>query len=165
MKNCDTIYVTKTFCFDMAHALVNYDGPCRNIHGHTYHLRVTVSGTALQEPGHPKDGMLVDFSELKSIVNQQVIHFFDHALVLNANSPHRVMEVLQQQHEKIHLLPYQPTCENLLLDIRNRLLPYFQGLCRLYALRLDETPTSYAEWINRPLEQELLYGYWPGQKV
>ena len=58
------IRVTKEFSFEMAHALTNYDGPCRNIHGHSYRLFVTVSGIPSDDPRDPRNGMVIDFSEL-----------------------------------------------------------------------------------------------------
>ena len=79
----------------MAHALLGYDGPCRNIHGHTYYLSVTVIGEPQQDASDPKLGMVMDFSDLKKIVNEKVICVFDHVLVLNekttlSGNPHAV---------------------------------------------------------------------------
>ena len=142
----DKVRVTKKFTFDMAHALYGHDGPCRNIHGHTYHLSVTIMGVPLSEEGASKDGMVMDFTDLKKLIQQEILHYFDHALVLNGNSPHKNQEVLYQQFTKILLVPFQPSCENLLIEIKNRLLRFFDTKHQLVAIRLDETPTSYAEW-------------------
>ena len=95
------IRVTKKFTFDMAHALYGYDGPCRNIHGHTYHFSVTLIGEAIQDNTLPKNGMVIDFTELKHIVSENVIQIFDHALVLNANSPHSKLNELKDTFEKV----------------------------------------------------------------
>jgi 6-pyruvoyltetrahydropterin/6-carboxytetrahydropterin synthase len=67
----------------MAHALKGYDGPCRNIHGHSYELYVTVIGKPLNDAGSPKNGMLMDFGDLKKIVRKCIVEEFDHGLVLN----------------------------------------------------------------------------------
>lgn len=145
MKN--KIRVTKKFTFDMAHALYGHDGPCKNIHGHTYHLSVTLLGETINDDTSPKNGMVIDFGELKSLLKKNIIDVFDHALVLNGDSPYKNLEVLHQQFDKIILTPFQPTCENLLIDIKNRIENSFtQGNIKLIGLRLDETPTSYAEW-------------------
>ena len=133
----------------MAHALYGHDGPCKNIHGHTYHLAVTLIGKAIQENNHPKDGMVVDFSDLKKMIHEAVIMHLDHALVLNDNAPHKGLEILHQQYDKIMLVPFQPSCENLIVEIKNRLLLAFKGQTfHLHSIRLDETPTSYAEWFS-----------------
>lgn len=143
----EIIRVTKTFTFDMAHALYNHDGLCRNIHGHTYHLAVTLIGKAIQEHGHPKNGMIIDFGDLKKTVHEKVMSRFDHALVLNSAAPHPALEILHQQYDKIILLPFQPSCENLILEIKNSIEPLFlHERYRLHSLKLHETPTSYAEW-------------------
>lgn len=140
------VRVTKSFSFDMAHALYGYDGPCKNIHGHTYHLYVTVLGPVNNNPISPKIGMVVDFADLKKVVKEFVTDVFDHALVLNANSPHKNIEGLDTHFEKIIYLPYQPTCENLLVDFLTRIKNGLEPGIFVCSLRLDETPTSYAEW-------------------
>ena len=78
------IRITKKFSFEMAHALYNYDGLCRNIHGHTYKLEVTLLGEAQKNAGQPKDGMVMDFGALKKLVNKKIVHVFDHALFKNS---------------------------------------------------------------------------------
>lgn len=64
------IRVTKKFHFEMSHVLHQYDGLCRNIHGHTYNMEVTLLGEPRNEPDHPRDGMVVDFGRLKKIVKK-----------------------------------------------------------------------------------------------
>src|SRR5665811_2143363 len=78
------IRVTKRFYFEMAHALYQYDGLCQNIHGHSYNLEVTLTGETKKQPGHPKDGMVLDFGGLKKIVKSQIVDRFDHALMVNS---------------------------------------------------------------------------------
>jgi 6-pyruvoyltetrahydropterin/6-carboxytetrahydropterin synthase len=64
------IRVTKEFSFEMAHALWNYDGPCRNVHGHSYRLFVTLTGTPAIDQQNPKNGMVIDFTDNKNIVKK-----------------------------------------------------------------------------------------------
>lgn len=143
----DEVRVTKMFSFDMGHALMGYDGPCKDIHGHTYHLHVTVAGVPMQSSGHPKDGMVVDFGHIKEIVNAQIIQVFDHALVLNQNLTNEQKKMIQGVTDKVLFVPFQPSCENLLLAYKQILQPAFEEKgFTLFALRLYETPTSYAEW-------------------
>ncbi|MCC6373162.1 MAG: 6-carboxytetrahydropterin synthase [Bacteroidia bacterium] len=140
------IRVTKRFTFDMAHALYGYDGPCKNIHGHTYHLSVTLLGIPIEESLNPKQGMVIDFTDFKKIIKTKITDVFDHALVLNANSPHAQIQGLESNFEKIIYSNFQPTCENLLIDFLNRIRTEFPPSLIIHSLRLDETPTSYAEW-------------------
>jgi 6-pyruvoyltetrahydropterin/6-carboxytetrahydropterin synthase len=130
----------------MAHALYGHDGPCKNIHGHTYHLEVTILGTPLSKPGDPHNGMVLDFSDLKTLVEREIVQHFDHALVLNEDSPHKELHGLREQFEKVIFLPVQPTCENLLVAFKNRLQHFFDAHHQLIGMKLRETPKSYAEW-------------------
>lgn len=142
------IRVTKVFTFDMAHALHGYDGLCKNIHGHTYRLSVTLIGKTIQEEGHAKQGMVIDFSDFKKIVKEKVVDVFDHTLVLNANSPHAKIQGLADNFERLILTDYQPSCENLLIDILSRINANLPSNVELCNVRLEETPTSYAEWFK-----------------
>ena len=138
------IRITKEFKFEMAHALHGYDGLCKNIHGHSYRLWVTIRGEASQQKGHKKDGMLMDFDVLKSFVKPEIIDKYDHSLVLNANSPHA--EIDFSAFEKVFFLPYQPTSENLVLDFALQIKRKLPLGVELYKVVLSETATSFAEW-------------------
>lgn len=144
--NKHNIRVTKKFTFDMAHALFGYDGPCKNIHGHTYTLSVTLIGTVINNELNPKNGMVIDFSDFKNLVKENVIDVFDHSLVLNSNSPHANLNDLKINFDKINYVPYQPSCENLLIDFLNRISSNITGEITVKSIKLEETPTSYAEW-------------------
>ena len=138
------IRVTKLFTFDMAHALYGYDGPCKNIHGHTYHLEVTLIGYPYDDS--TKEGMVIDFGDLKKIVKREIVEKFDHALVLNESAPYVTSELLNQEFENVIIVPYQPTCENLLLHFLENIKNLFPKEVQLCKVVLRETPTSFAEW-------------------
>lgn len=154
MINKSVIRLTKQFSFETAHALWNYDGPCSNIHGHSYILFVTVKGVAVEDPENPKQGMLLDFSELKKIVNTQVVDVFDHALIVNGNTPHRKLSGNPDLAARVMAVDYQPTCENMVVDIAARISRSLPERVQLYSLKLHETATSFVEWFaddNRPI--------------
>ena len=138
------IRITKEFKFEMAHALHGYDGLCKNIHGHSYKLFVTVKGEIKNDKGNAKDGMVLDFDILKSIVKPEVINKYDHSLVLNANSPHSEIDL--SAFEKVFFLPYQPTSENLVTDFALKIKSKLPKGVELYKVVLSETATSFAEW-------------------
>ena len=138
------IRITKEFKFEMAHALHGYDGLCKNIHGHSYKLWVTVRGVVRKEKGHKKDGMVMDFDVLKSIVKPEIIDKYDHSLVLNANSPHANIDL--SAFEKVFYLPYQPTSENLVADFTLKIKSKLPPGVELTKVVLSETATSFAEW-------------------
>ncbi len=92
------IRITKHFDFETAHALYGYDGKCKNIHGHSYQLFVTVIGTPIDDANHVKNGMVMDFGDLKKIVKSEIVDSFDHGIVLNANSPHKELAERIKSH-------------------------------------------------------------------
>lgn len=140
------IRITKEFSFEMAHALYGYDGPCKNVHGHSYQLSVTLLGIPNEDPNDVKFGMVMDFSDLKTIVKREVIDVFDHALVVNGNTPHAQLADQKQWAEKIILANYQPSCENLLLDFIEKIKVHLPSNITLISAKLRETATSFAEW-------------------
>ncbi len=141
------IRITKHFDFETAHALYGYDGKCKNIHGHSYQLYVTVIGTPINDTNHVKNGMVLDFGDLKKIVNEEIVHIFDHATVLNKNSPHRELaEKIKPHSPKVLLVDYQPTSENMLLDFAKKISDKLPNSVTLHSLKLYETNNSYAEW-------------------
>lgn len=128
----------------MAHALYGYDGLCKNIHGHSYRLWVTLRGPVLEEHGHEKDGMVLDFGLLKRLVKPHIIDKYDHSFVLNANSSHANIDL--SAFEKVYLLPYQPTSENLVNDFVSIIKNQLPENIELYKVVLSETANSFAEW-------------------
>ena len=145
MNSGTSVRVTKRFHFEMAHALRCHDGLCAHIHGHSYVLDVTLVGRPRREDGHPKDGMVIDFSELKKLVNAAVVERYDHALVLHEKD----RDQASSGHElfgRTLFTPWQPSCENVLLDIVERLRNALPTDAMLHAVRLQETATSWADW-------------------
>ena len=141
------IRLTKEFSFESAHALDGYDGLCREIHGHSYRLFVTIKGEPSGNEGDPKLGMVMDFGDLKRIVNGEIVERLDHSFVLRDSEQNvELREMLGAKFNKVVLVDYQPTCENMLSDFAERLRRALPSHIELYSLRLHETATSYAEW-------------------
>lgn len=140
------IRLTKEFSFEAAHALGGYDGPCREIHGHSYRLFVTIKGEPSTDPMNPKQGMVMDFGVLKKIVHEEIISRFDHALVLRSTADKELLKLLTVQFDNLIEVDYQPTCENMLDDFARRIIGRLPEGVTLHSLRLHETASSYAEW-------------------
>jgi 6-pyruvoyltetrahydropterin/6-carboxytetrahydropterin synthase len=140
------IRVTKEFTFEMAHALLGYDGSCKFVHGHSYGLSVTVIGKPIENTSDPKLGMVIDFGDLKRIVKYTVVDVFDHALVLNIKTPHEHLKESNDLFDKLILVNYQPTSENLVSDFAARISQDLPRDLKLFSLKLRETANSYAEW-------------------
>jgi 6-pyruvoyltetrahydropterin/6-carboxytetrahydropterin synthase len=140
------IRVTKEFPFEMAHVLWNYDGPCRNVHGHSYRLFVTIIGRPSLDPESPKNGMVIDFTELKRIIRQEIISIYDHSVVLSSNFDKKKLEAFSSMFGNTVIVDYQPTCENLVADFASKISTHLPEGISLFSLKLYETATSYAEW-------------------
>lgn len=142
-----TIRITKLFSFETGHALFGYDGKCKNVHGHSYKLSVTVIGKPITDAQHVKHGMVIDFSDLKKIVKEEIIDVFDHATVFNQNTPHvELAKMLESKGHNVILVNYQPTSEMMLVDFAKKIKPRLPQNIKLQTLKLQETATSYAEW-------------------
>lgn len=142
-----TIRITKQFEFETGHALYGYDGKCRNVHGHSYKLSVTVIGTPSSDKNDVKYGMVIDFKDLKRIVKDEIVNKFDHATVFNKNTPHiELAHELEKRGHSIILVDYQPTSEMMIIDFAQKINAKLPGHIKLHSLRLQETGSSHAEW-------------------
>ena len=137
--------LTKIFHFEMAHAIHGYSGSCKNIHGHSYELHVTVSSATNEADFIPAPGFLIDFKEIKKLVTELVINRLDHQLVLSQDYV-KINKKSYSSSENLISFDAEPTAENLLIYIRNLLKKKLPENVRLTHLKLFETKDSYAEW-------------------
>ena len=141
------VRVTKQFKFETGHAIYGYDGLCKNVHGHSFKLDVTIIGQPINDPDHVKNGMVIDFGDLKAIVNKEIVQPFDHATVLNVKSPHKeIADEMVSRGHKILRVSSQPTCEMMIIDFALKLKAKLPNHLKLYSLKLRETDTAFAEW-------------------
>lgn len=141
------IRITKQFDFETGHALYGYDGKCRNVHGHSYKLSVTVIGTPISDTKDVKYGMVIDFKDLKKIVKEEIVNKFDHATVFNKNTPHlELANELANRGHNVILVDYQPTSEMMIIDFAKKIKAKLPEHIKLHSLKLQETGTSHAEW-------------------
>lgn len=141
------IRITKQFSFETGHALYGYDGKCKNVHGHSYRLDVTVIGKPIEDTGHVKFGMVIDFGDLKTIVKHEIVDVFDHATVFNKNTPHvELARELSNRGHNVLLVDYQPTSEMMVIDFARKIKKHLPENIKLHSLKLQETATSFAEW-------------------
>jgi 6-pyruvoyltetrahydropterin/6-carboxytetrahydropterin synthase len=143
----DKIRITKQFTFETGHALYGYDGKCRNVHGHSYKLSVTVIGYPIADTSNVKLGMVIDFGDLKKIVKEEIVDPFDHATVFNKNTPHmELAKELKDRGHKVILADYQPTSENMVIDFATKIKARLSKEIQLHSIKLRETDTAFAEW-------------------
>ena len=128
----------------MAHAIHGYPGKCRDIHGHSYELHVTV--TSDTHDGYlTSPGFIIDFKWLKHIINECIIRQFDHKLLL---SKIYLEERLPNLAENLVIWEVEPSAENILVYIQSILTKKLPASVKLVKLKLFETSDSYAEWVE-----------------
>lgn len=137
----EKVELTRKFTFEMSHSLRGYDGLCRNIHGHSYKLYVTVEGEPSRDESSPKLGMVIDFSDLKSIVNTLIVDRLDHSYVVRKGGD---VEQLKAEGHRVIETDYQPTCENMVIDFARMIAPKLPKGVILKEIKLYETENSYA---------------------
>ncbi|WP_239351174.1 6-carboxytetrahydropterin synthase QueD [Snodgrassella communis] len=136
--------IAKEFQFDACHMLDGHQGKCHNLHGHTYRLIVEVS-SPLQPQGSSKE-MVMDFADIKTIINQHIISQLDHAYLYdeNNNNERKIAALLKQMQRKVFAFPCRTTAEGISRFIFNQLTAYLP----VSKITLWETPTSYCEYQN-----------------
>ena len=134
------ITVTKTVKFDAAHVLTNHQGLCKNLHGHTYRVDVSVT----QAEGDERD-MVIDFKDLKKIASEVICDRFDHAFVYNTASAgeREIAAVVEKNGMRTVAIPFRSTAENLAKLFFGDLKPRIPGLS---AVTVWETADSSAEY-------------------
>lgn len=119
----------------------------KNVHGHSYKLSVTVIGQPIADNTNVKFGMVIDFSDLKKIVKEEIVDVFDHATVFNKNTPHvELAKELEDRGHNVLLVNYQPTSEMMVIDFAEKIKTRLPKNIKLHSLKLQETETSFAEW-------------------
>ncbi len=133
------ITVTKTIRFDAAHILTNHQGLCKNLHGHTYRVDVSVA----QAEGDESD-MVIDFKDLKRIATEVVCERFDHAFIYNTRSEgeREIAQVVERHGMRTVPIPFRSTAENLAKMFFGELKPRIPGLS---SVKVWETADSCAE--------------------
>lgn len=132
--------VTKSVKFDAAHILTNHQGLCKNLHGHTYRVDVSVT----QPDDDPRD-MVIDFKDLKSVATSIICDRFDHAFIYSTASEgeSEIASVVEKHGMRTVALPFRSTAENLARYFFGELKPRIPGLV---SVKVWETADSCAEF-------------------
>jgi 6-pyruvoyltetrahydropterin/6-carboxytetrahydropterin synthase len=136
--------VTKIFRFELAHAIHGYEGLCKNIHGHSYILHVTVGTKNNSDQYLPNTGFIIDFKDLKRIIREAVVSPFDHGLILSED--YLAQHPDMRNMSNLHVWKMEPSVENILLYIKREIENKFPNQIELVKLKLYETSDSYAEF-------------------
>ncbi|WP_149847112.1 6-pyruvoyl trahydropterin synthase family protein [Paenibacillus sp. 37] len=134
------VSVCKIFQFDTSHQLIGHNGKCANVHGHTYKLEVVIKGVPHNFEDTSNEGFVMDFSDLKKIVNDLIVDKFDHSFIASGNEP--VLKTLIETGSKVCIIGCRTTAENLCMYICYKLM---KANIPVWSIKLWETQTSWAE--------------------
>lgn len=139
MNTVNVIEIAKEFHWEMGHRLPFHEGGCRNVHGHSYRMRVSVSGTL------DSNGMVVDYFDLRRILDP-VIDRIDHAFLCD-RSDAVMLAFLEENNLKRVVVDFPSTAENIALWLLGQVAQELQGYENIaeIAVRLHETENTYAE--------------------
>ncbi len=131
--------VTRRIDFCYGHRLLNYDGKCKNLHGHNGRAEIAIASETLDDLG-----MVLDFSEIKRVVTHWVDETLDHRMILHRDDP--AVTMMRELGEPMHLLDTNPTAENIAKLIGD--FAVSQGF-PVVQVDLWETRACYATWVNK----------------
>ena len=144
-----TTCITRRLEFDAGHRIPNHSGQCKHLHGHRYAIEVTLTGEITDSPGQPDDGMVLDFGDIKRLMNQYIVEPWDHAFLVAQEDVDLVTFLNSLPNHKTVVMEYVPTIENLANAAYVILAPVFaqafSNRLKLSALRMYETPNCWAD--------------------
>lgn len=132
--------ITKEYKTETAHRLMDYDGKCSHIHGHSYRWEVTITG------GLSYNGMVMDFKDLKKIMDK-IIGPFDHALVLRGDDPmlDTIPKATNGERQRLIIMSKNPTAENMGCVVVEGISALLPDDLSLYSVKVHETTSCFAE--------------------
>jgi len=147
--------ITKRLEFDAGHRIPQHKSQCRNLHGHRYALEITLEGEPVNDPGSSDHGMLMDFTDVKTIAKEHLVDLWDHAFLVHDGDTLIRGLLAQIPGHKTVVVDRVPTAENLVAIAFGILDPLyterFGNYLKLRRLRLYETPTAWADFDRKPL--------------
>lgn len=143
------MFITRRIEFDAGHRIPDHKSQCQHLHGHRYALEITLAGEIIRQEGDAANGMVMDFSEIKTLAHKHLIDLWDHAFLVYAGDTPIVDFLKSLPNHKTVVLDCIPTAENLAEKAFSMLdavfLDTFGNHLRLERVRLFETPNCWAD--------------------
>lgn len=143
------MHITRRLEFDAGHRIPDHQSQCRHLHGHRYAIEITLSGDIIQASGQADNGMVLDFSEVKSLAKRHLVDAWDHAFFAYRGDRAIVDFLATLPGHKTVLLDSIPTAENLAAIAYATLAEVYRdsygNRLRLERVRLFETPNCWAD--------------------
>ena len=131
--------IAEEFKWEMGHRLPFHDGPCKNLHGHTYRMRIEIEGELMQ------NGMVLDYYDLKQMV-MPILEELDHSFIVDSTDQ-VMIDFLESNEMKHKIIDYFSTAENLTTLMIDQIVPKLKEHKNISSLtlRLNETEDVYSE--------------------
>jgi 6-pyruvoyltetrahydropterin/6-carboxytetrahydropterin synthase len=141
--------ITRRLEFDAGHRIPDHKSQCRHLHGHRYVIEITLSGEVIDKDGDSANGMVMDFSDVKTLAKEHLVDQWDHAFLAYKNDK-AIVDFLQTLPDhKTVILDSVPTAENLAQIAFQRLDSVYRDTygnqLKLVRVRLYETPNCWAD--------------------
>ncbi|MHA1829438.1 MAG: 6-pyruvoyl trahydropterin synthase family protein [Candidatus Heimdallarchaeaceae archaeon] len=149
--------IVKEIQWDMGHRITNHDSVCRNLHGHRYKAEICVEGKLVNTKGSSREGMVIDFGDVKKIAMKHIHDVLDHGFMVWKKDKLLVNFFKKNEGLKHIIVPFVPTSENIaawiFLTLDKHLKDRFKTDLKLYSIKLWETPTSSALCTRKDIEK------------
>jgi 6-pyruvoyltetrahydropterin/6-carboxytetrahydropterin synthase len=144
--------ITTRLEFDAGHRIPNHKSQCKNLHGHRYAIEITLSGDIIKSENASENGMVMDFSDVKSIAKTAVVDVWDHAFLVYQYDA-EVLDFLNTlPNHKTVIFPTVPTAENMASEafkiLKSKYQDTYGNHLKLEKVRLYETPNNWADALS-----------------
>lgn len=141
--------ITTRLEFDAGHRIPHHKSQCKNLHGHRYAIEITLSGDIINHENTSDNGMVMDFSDVKTIAKTSLVNLWDHAFLVYQNDTEVLNFLNSLPNHKTVIFPTVPTAENMAQEAFNILNAQYKDTfgndLKLDQVRLYETPNNWAD--------------------
>lgn len=143
------MHITTRLEFDAGHRIPSHKSQCKNLHGHRYAIEITLSGDIIKQENASENGMVMDFSDVKSIAKSAVVDVWDHAFLVYQHDTDVLNFLNSLPNHKTVIFPTVPTAENMASEafkiLKVKYNSTFGNHLKLEKVRLYETPNNWAD--------------------
>lgn len=143
------MHITTRLEFDAGHRIPHHNSQCKNLHGHRYAIEITLSGDIITQENTSEHGMVMDFSEVKTIAKRVIVDVWDHAFLVYQHDTEVLNFLNSLPNHKTVVFPSVPTAENMASEafkcLKNHYQDTFGNHLKLEKVRLYETPNNWAD--------------------
>jgi len=144
--------ITTRLEFDAGHRIPNHKSQCKNLHGHRYAIEITLSGDIITQENASESGMVMDFSEVKTIAKSAIVDVWDHAFLVYQHDTEVLNFLNSLPHHKTVIFPTVPTAENMAAEafriLNSKYKDTYNNHLKLEKVRLYETPNNWADALS-----------------